>query len=139
MAHCITPNQKHIIINARLAFNCTDPNEVTDGLNEALRDQLSPDFLADYIFSHSDEPAIVQASAEPEEGELFVTHGVFIVCVIDETGAMGVVKVESDLPLDTMPAEAARDAMYDHIHFDQGDRIIINRLDNLNRELVLSK
>lgn len=73
MSHAITANKPHAIVNVTLAIAETDGDNIADGLNELLRDHLSTDFLADYMFCNTDEPVIKISSNEPEEGELFET------------------------------------------------------------------
>ncbi|MFV8385103.1 hypothetical protein ACNO5E_13520 [Vibrio parahaemolyticus] len=107
--HAITPNQKHLIVPAKIAMHTSvsDIETAADGLNEMLRAAVGNGFIADYQFKTDQENLWVQASSSPEEDELFneavaintrmhpLTEGTntrFVWVVGTETISMGIVK-----------------------------------------------
>lgn len=74
MSHDIQKNTMHAVITMQVAIDSNNPDEIADGLNEFLRPEIGEGFLVDYAFYNTEDPLLVMASAEPEEGELFHTQ-----------------------------------------------------------------
>lgn len=137
--HNITAGQKHAILRVSIALNSTEPAEITDGLNELFNNQIADGFVADYKFHHADSPLIVKASDEPEEGELFVDTGAYVVLIENEAGQKIMVNVESDSPLDSLPLPEARQALSQIIALKANDQVFIQRLDTMSRLTLQSE
>ena len=134
--HSTTPNGKHAIVNLTIAFNSTSGADIADGLNEILRTEVDNGFVADYAFSHIEQPLIVKASADPEEGELFETAGTYIVGIINSDGALGMVKIESDLALDFLSNAELRNVLSPLMVIESTDTLSVTRLDNMSRMIL---
>jgi hypothetical protein len=72
MSSDIKPNQIHSVITLQLAIHSQDGDFVADGINELLRPEIGEGFIADFTFFNTDDPILVKASNDPEEGELFI-------------------------------------------------------------------
>jgi len=75
MAHDIQPNEKYSIVTVKLALATVCGDTAADGLNQLLNPEIGEGFIADYAFYNTDNPLIVTASDDPEEGELFADTG----------------------------------------------------------------
>lgn len=134
--HSITPNGKHAIVNLTIAFNSTSGAEIADGLNEILNTEVDSGFVADYAFAHVETPFIVKASADPEEGELFVTYGLYVVVITNEDGVTEMIQVESDHALDFMNNKQLRDTLSSLVAIAPRDSVTATRLDNMSRMIL---
>lgn len=71
MAHDIKPNTKYGLATVRLALTETNGDAIADGLSNLLLPEIGEGFIADYMFTGTDRPVLVESSSEAEEGELF--------------------------------------------------------------------
>lgn len=101
--HSITPGSKHIIVPATLAIHSevTDIDAVADGLNELLRSSVEARFLADYAFVTQNN-ALVTASIEPEEGELFESLNEYVVTTVDSEHNEDSIRIKTEINLTAM-------------------------------------
>lgn len=95
MAHDIKPNEHYSIITVKLALATVCGDTAADGLNQLLNPEIGEGFIADYAFYNTDNPLIVTASAEPEEGELFADKGVESNSNTENTPTVQVVNIVS--------------------------------------------
>ncbi|TNC80831.1 MAG: hypothetical protein C9356_11955 [Oleiphilus sp.] len=136
MAHDIKANKEHAVVNVRLAIQHTDPNDIADGLNETLRDQIGKNFISDYAFYNTDSPALVKASDDPEEGELFAQIRTYAVCVQDSDYNEHWIKVETQLDLAAMSEDKLKDNIGDYIVFGEDDRVFVGCVESMQRILI---
>lgn len=137
--HNITAGQKHAVLRVSIALNSTEPAEITDGLNEIFNSQIANGFVADYRYHDAKRPLIAKASDDPEEGELFVNAGVYVVLIEIKADQKVMVNVESDLPLDSLPLPEARQALSRIIALRATDQVFIQRLDTMSRLTLQSE
>jgi hypothetical protein len=135
MAHDITPNAKHAVVLVKMAFNTTCGDTIADGLNQLLNDEIGEGFLADYAFLHTDTPAIIKASAEPEEGEIFTQHKTYLLDITSQFDSEAI-RIETELELDTMDKADLRHALAGSVDIGEWDDVAVLRLDNTQRIFI---
>ena len=135
MAHNIQAGQPHSILNIKLAMHGTEPNSIADELNELFRDALGYSSVADYMFAHSDNPAIIHATDDPAEGELFEAHRTYCACIINDTSTTWV-KIESTLPLCDYDSIQLRRIVSRIYPVGTCDRILLGQLETMQRAFV---
>ena len=136
MAHDITPNAPHAIITVKLALNTLCGDTAADGLNDLLNPEIGAGFVADYSLLHTDNPMIVHASEEPEEGELFVEPATWLVITKRDDLITGYHRVDSTLPLHLMAQDALATLLSGKFVIEHGEHIEVLKIDDLKRHLV---
>lgn len=82
MAHDIQPDENYSVVTVKLALANVCGDTAADGLNELLNPEIGSGFIVDYAFFNTENPLIVTASSEPEEGELFADN-----CAVQDSKA----------------------------------------------------
>lgn len=136
MAHDITPNRPHAIITVKIALNTTCGDTAADGLNELFNPQIGAGFIADYAFLHTDNPLLVHASDEPEEGELFVKPATWLVMTKRDDMVTGYHRVDSVLPLNLMPQIELVAMLSQAFVVKPGEYLEVLKIDDLKRHIV---
>lgn len=136
MAHDITPNAPHAIITVKLALNTLCGDTAADGLNDLLNPEIGAGFIADYALLHTDNPMIVHASEEPEEGELFVEPATWLVITKRDDLVTGYHRVDSALPLNLMPQIELVEMLSAKFVVEPGEHLEVLKIDDLKRHLV---
>lgn len=136
MAHDIQPLTPHAIITLKLALKTTCGDTAADGLNELLNSEIGAGFIADYALLHTDNPMIVHASEEPEEGELFIHPGTWLVIPTRDGVATGYHRVDSAMDLHLMSQDELLAKLGGKFVIDQGDYIQVIKMEDLRRHVV---
>lgn len=136
MAHDITPNAPHAIITVKLALNTLCGDTAADGLNDLLNPEIGAGFIADYALLHTDNPMIVHASEEPEEGELFVESATWLVMTKRDGSVTGYHRVESTLPLHLLAQDALATLMSGKFVIEPGECLEVLKIDEMKRHFV---